>query len=565
MNSLQPNRHICILVVDDHPSTANTLSRAIAQLDPKIEVLTATSGEKALEIVRDKSVDLVITDMMMDGINGLELIEKLQSHPAGRPAYTMLITAYDVPGLKITAQRLKVNDILIKPVRPERVCQIITKAMDGFGKAEFPALSEVRSRSKILIADDIPDNITLLSRFLGSEGYTCITAKDGIEALTKLRAEMPDLVLLDMNMPVKDGLETLQEIRSDPATSHIPVIIVTAARLAPMDMQYALNIGADDYITKPFDRRELIARIRTRLRVKETEDLIRRRNKELNLLPEIGRELSARLDVEELSTLILRRTVETLGALLGHILLLDPKISLQKTYHFSKKITSASEFHLPDLTPILTQLKDTRQGLIVGDVQKDAHWTISEGDQTRSVIIAPLFGRFDLLGLLILSHEQAGYFSLEHLLLLQAIASQAAIAIENAQLFVSMEQEQQRLNAIIQNVSEGILMFDNKKQLMMINAAGKSLFTDELCEGQFITPGTGYDSLLILLEKTYQTKTLQTGKVIYSSKHLDAVASPTEGGVVVTLRDYSGISKRKEAVNVASSKDLTYLSEEEKI
>ena len=227
---------------------------------------------KPWSLSSDKAVDLLITDMVMPGINGLELIEKMQAHPGGRPAYTALVTAFDVPGLKESARRLKVNDVLNKPIRPERMSQIISKAIEDLGRAPAPQLAPAKSQLKILVADDRSDNITLLSRYLENEGYLCLTAVDGEQALARIRAEMPDLVLLDVNMPMKDGFEALQEIRSDPAIAHIPVIILTAARLEPMDMQYALNIGADDYVTKPFDRRELLARIRTRLRVKETED-----------------------------------------------------------------------------------------------------------------------------------------------------------------------------------------------------------------------------------------------------------------------------------------------------
>ena len=349
--SASPNNKatVRILIVDDHPNTASTLGRTMSQLGPGIEIITAESGEQALQLVSDKPVDLLITDMVMPGINGLELIEKMQSHPGGRPAYTALVTAFDVPGLKESARRLKVNDVLNKPIRPERLSQIVAKAIEDLGCAPRASNLDNKVQLKILIADDHSENVLLLSRYLENEGYGCLTAADGAQALTTIRAELPDLVLLDVNMPIKDGFEALQEIRSDPAIAQIPVIILTAARLEPMDMQYALNIGADDYITKPFDRRELLARIRTRLRVKETEDIIRLRNKELNLLPEIGRELGARIDINELTDVVLHRTVETLGALLGHIILLSSKGPNSKSYTFSATPAPAFQSTIPSI------------------------------------------------------------------------------------------------------------------------------------------------------------------------------------------------------------------------
>lgn len=457
-----------VLVVDDHPNTANTLARAISQLSPRLEVLSALNAESALAMVQDKAIDFLITDMMMTGMNGLELIEKLRSHPAGRPSYVMLVTAYDIPGLKITARRLHVNEIVIKPARPERVCQIIAKAMEDLGGDSPTQVPESKNALKILVADDLPDNVSLLTRYLTNEGYLCITAADGAEALAKARAELPDMVLLDMNMPVKDGFETLQEIRSDPAIGHIPVIILTAARLEPMDMQSALNMGADDYVTKPFDRRELLARIRTRLRVKEAEDVIRRRNKELNLLPEIGRELSARLDVAALTDLVLRRTVETLGALIGHFILFEEQGAVRRTHHVaSEKRQTGSEVELPDLKPILAQIKDSSQGFVINDTQKDARWSAAPNDMTRSVVIVPMLGRSGTLGLLILAHENPGYFSLEHTLLLQALASQAAIAMENARMFARLEKIQAELvTGVSHDMAEPVASIKNLGRLI---------------------------------------------------------------------------------------------------
>ena len=83
------------LVVDDHPNTANTLARAIAQLGNGVNVVSATSGSEALAQVTDGAADILITDMIMPEMTGLELIEKLNSHSSGRPTFSFLMTAYD--------------------------------------------------------------------------------------------------------------------------------------------------------------------------------------------------------------------------------------------------------------------------------------------------------------------------------------------------------------------------------------------------------------------------------------------------------------------------------------
>jgi len=527
-----------ILIVDDHPNMATTLARAMTQIGSGFDIITAESGEMALELVRDKSVDLVITDLVMPGMTGLELIEKLQAHPGGRPSYTALVTAYDVPGLKETARRLKVNDVINKPVRPERICQIVAKAIEDLGGAPIaPEAVEEKPQLKILVADDLPDNISLLSRYLQNEGYLCISAANGVEALAKIRAELPDLILLDVNMPVKDGFETLQEIRSDPSISHIPVIILTAAKLEPIDMQYALNIGADDYVTKPFDRRELLARIRSRLRVKESEDIIRRQNKQLSLLPEIGRELSARLDVGELVDLILRRTVETLGALSGHIILQTPQGTQQKSYRVSQSANSSEYSHLPSLSELLARIQKTRQGFIIDDTRKDPLWGSDPKDPARAAMVVPMFGRLDMLGMLILTHEQCRYFNLDQKLLLQAIAGQAAIALENAQLHASMIGRPIKPISATSKPILAAILFDAEGRLSWLSPDGEKLFANRSTEiGEKLRPGKGFDSFIALLEDASKTKGPQTREINWPDGRIFSFSlNPMEKGGFLAL------------------------------
>ena len=529
-----------VLVVDDHPGTAMTLARAISQIGPEIEVVSATSGKMALEQVRDNAVDLVITDMMMPDMNGLELIEKLQSHPGGRPAYTILITAYDVPGLKESARRLKVNETIIKPFRPEHICRIVSKALEDFGPSKLSKkTTELKQSHKILIADDVEDNLSLLSRYLVNEGFTFVTANNGIKALEITRSEMPDLILLDINMPEKDGFEVLKEIRLDPAIEHIPVIILTAARPDPVDVRAGLELGADDYVTKPFDRRELLARIRTKLRAKESEGNIRRRNKELSVLPEIGKDLSARLDMDELTDIILRRSVETLGAMVGQVIILNHGEPLRKEYRVSSS-SPAFEVPLPPLDDLLNQVKETHQGIIINDTHNDPRWRTSSEIPSTSVIIVPLFGRLEVIGILVLIHEQKGYFNSEHQLLLQAIASQAAIALENVILYTSMTQERQKVAAIFQRSEDAILTFASDGSLTMLNPAGEKLFrNDEIKLGQPLTRGSGYDTLKDLLDEACSSRKAHTREITWPDKRVfTALVTPIENeGYVTMLHD----------------------------
>ena len=533
-----------ILVVDDHPNTATTLARALAQIGPVVDVVSAVSGMDALEKVKDKGVDILFTDMIMPEMTGLELIEKMQNHPGGRPSYSYLITAYDVPGLKVSAQRLKVNDVIIKPVRPEKIFQIASGAIREMRQATHPTggTAKTRRKFKILVADDTLDNVTLLTRYLEYEGYDQITARDGLETLNKVHDEMPDLLLLDVNMPNKDGFTVLEEIRRDPAVSHIPVIILTAARLDPADIQSGLNLGADDYITKPFDRHELMARIRTKLRVKEAEDVIRRRNRELNLLPEIGKQLSARLDIKDLANVLLKRTAETLGAFQGNMFVLDEETgAVSEKFEVLLSLSGTGE----NLTPpekLIRQIQAARQGLVIEDPVHDPLWLADPASTARSILVAPLFGRTSLLGVIVLAHEMQNYFSADHLLLLQAIASQASIAIENGRLYSAAAQERKKLSAILRHASEAILLFDEQGRLTLLNPAGERLLNSSPVRlDQPLPDEGGYEPLArVVMEGRDASMPFSRDILWHDGRTFTVYLAPIEeGGMAAILHDVS--------------------------
>jgi two-component system, OmpR family, alkaline phosphatase synthesis response regulator PhoP len=125
--------------------------------------------------------------------------------------------------------------------------------------------SEEMVKATILVVEDEAEILELISYNLGKEGYGVETAVTGEDALTRIRQKPPDLVLLDLMLPGVDGLEVCKSIKGDSATRHIPIIMLTA-KSEEADIVTGLELGADDYITKPFSRRVLLARVKAVLR-----------------------------------------------------------------------------------------------------------------------------------------------------------------------------------------------------------------------------------------------------------------------------------------------------------
>ena len=131
----------------------------------------------------------------------------------------------------------------------------------------------MRSPPRILIADDSPASLDILRTRLVSQGYEVVTATDGQEAVDATLAHQPDLILLDVMMPKRDGFEVCRLLRADPALPFIPIILVTA-KDDTRDIVAGLDSGADEYLTKPVDHAALTARVRSILRTKALHDTV---------------------------------------------------------------------------------------------------------------------------------------------------------------------------------------------------------------------------------------------------------------------------------------------------
>jgi two-component system, cell cycle response regulator len=130
--------------------------------------------------------------------------------------------------------------------------------------------------ARVLVVDDILSNVKLLEAKLAAEYFEVLTASSGEQALTRVAAELPDIVLLDVMMPGMDGFEVCRRLKANPKTTHIPVVMVTALD-QPADRVAGLQVGADDFLTKPVDDMALFARVRSLVRLKMMTDELRMR------------------------------------------------------------------------------------------------------------------------------------------------------------------------------------------------------------------------------------------------------------------------------------------------
>ncbi len=176
------------------------------------------------------------------------------------------------------------------------------------------------AKAKILVVDDSPESINLLVYFLKPAGYEVLTAEDGPEAIEIVEKTPPDIILLDIMLPTIDGYAVCERLKKNPRTQHIPIIMITALQELK-DKIRALEAGADDFITKPFENVELLARVKSLLRIKRYHDELLRQNEKLRKQQEALRRED--LLKKELTNLIVHDMKNPLFVIQGNLQMME--------------------------------------------------------------------------------------------------------------------------------------------------------------------------------------------------------------------------------------------------
>ena len=364
---------------------------------------------------------------------------------------------------------------------------------------------------RVMVVDDTPQNIQLARFILQREKYIVIEANNAQEAMTLIEEKKPSLILSDIQMPGMDGYEFCRRLKADPETQHIPFIFVTAFSRSTKEAARGLQIGADDYITRPFAPEELLARIGANVRIHQAEEAARRqatilarRNRELALLNQIQRAVTASLNLDNVLDATMKQVQKVLKAETTSLWFVDrasQALLLSAAFNESARTIHGIRLDLQDSMPGYV----VRSGhpFLTDNVQEhpEYHSTVKRGEQEiHSMICVPLQVRQQVIGVLQAVHSDLNHFNREDLHLLNAVGDVVTVAIENAWLFGQIQlfnqqleqkvearthelaREKEKTETILISIADSLLVTDPNHKIIMANRAAEELLDFQLQE-----------------------------------------------------------------------------------
>jgi two-component system cell cycle response regulator len=283
-----------VLVVDDILANVKLLEARLSA--EYFDVLTAYSGPEALELMQIERVDVVLLDVMMPGMDGFEVCRRIKASPKTMHVPVVMVTALDQTSDKVQGLEAGADDFLTKPVddialvtrvknlarlktlNDEMLLRMATGAELSGVPGSTSTWSAAEGGGRVLLVED-QDRVAARVRAVLASAHQ-VDVEPGLQAaLLRLGDKAYDVVIVSLNLLEADGLRLCSQVRAIERTRHLPIIVV----VQPADetrLMRALDMGVNDYLTRPIDRHELLARVRTQIKRKRHSDHLRDRLEE---------------------------------------------------------------------------------------------------------------------------------------------------------------------------------------------------------------------------------------------------------------------------------------------
>ncbi len=421
----------------------------------------------------------------------------------------------------------------------------------------------------VLIVDDTPTNLGVIADYIKNYGFQIMMACSGEIALKRVQYARPDIILLDVMMPGIDGFETCRRLKADETTQDIPVIFMTAL-VETQHKVKGFEVGAVDYVTKPLQQEEVLARITTHLRLRDLTQNLQEKNTHLqkvtdelqetnevlfNLMDQV-REANARLSKKALQLETSNQVGQQVTSILDLDKLLGQVVALIQArfgYYFVGVWLLAEQqeavvlragsggetgpliepgFSIPVNTDhsIIVEVCRTGQAYLTNDVQTDARYLFLEDlPKTRSELVLPLHIGREIIGVLDIQSQKEAAFDDDDKAVLQTLANQIAIAIRNAQLY-KLEEERVRDLAELNATKDkffSIVAHDLKGPFNPLLGMAKllSLITDTASRPEIQEMADSIHrsakNVYSLLENLLQWSQIERGRMVYQPTRLD--------------------------------------------
>jgi PAS domain S-box-containing protein len=248
------------LVIEDDPTSGAILVNYLTELG--LDSVLRVRGEASVEAVLRERPDVILLDIMLPGENGWVVLNKLKKHPGTRDIPVVVVSVVDEPQ---KSHSLGAEAHFTKPVTRTQIAGFLQRAVPTRVTPAPPCAPLPSAGPSILLAEDNKANVQTIGDYLEDKGYMMHYATNGLVAVKSAREIRPALILMDIQMPVMDGLAAIQEIRADATTKNIPIVALTAL-VMPGDRERCLAAGATDYMSKPVSLKELAALVARLLR-----------------------------------------------------------------------------------------------------------------------------------------------------------------------------------------------------------------------------------------------------------------------------------------------------------